>query len=753
MRRLFTAFLLVLVFTGPAALLADGMIIIPRLPRPPFPPHFPPALAPLEVRYHHVSVKIEEQVAVTEIDQLFYNPHPHELEGTYLFPIPRGGQLDQFSMEIDGRSVEAELLDAGKARRLYEEIVRARRDPALLEYSGQGLYRMRIFPIPPRGEKHIRLRYSQLLQSDNGLIEYLYPLNTEKYSAAPLHSVSVKVDITASESIGPIYSPSHEVEIRRRDARHAVIGYEEKSVKPDTDFQLFFGPAGGEAINGRLLTFKDGREEGSFLLMLAPRADIAAGRLLPKDLVFVLDTSGSMAEKSKMTQAKKALHYCLANLAEGDRFEVVRFSTEAEALFSALRPATEASIRRADEFVEGLRPIGGTALAEALDLALQPLRGQASSGRLCMVVLITDGKPTVGETSEEAILSQVKKAAGDETVRIFSFGVGSDLNTHLLDRLTAETRAASQYVLPEEDIEVKVSSFFDKIALPVLVAPRLSVTGPVRLSKMAPAALPDLFKGEQLLILGRYEGSGRAEITLQGRVNGRTENWIYRLAFPDRAEEHAFIPRLWASRRIGYLLDQIRLHGEERELREEVVDLARRYGIVTPYTAWLILEDEEQRHVPLARRTLQAGPEDDFREISGRMVQELYQEKSGEAAVGAAQSLDALKNATAGSALAKANRYFQRGQANAATAEAGVVEQALTGQQVRTIANRTFYQNGAQWIDTKAQKQPDREPVRIQFNSEAWFKLLDLEPLAPQWLSAGANLRLVLAGRLYEIYE
>jgi len=753
MRRLFAAFLLLFALSGPAALLADGMIIIPRPPRPPFPPHFPPALAPLEVRYHHVAVKIEEQVAVTEIDQLFYNPHPLELEGTYLFPIPRGGQLDQFSMEIDGHSVEAELLDAGKARRLYEEIVRARRDPALLEYSGQGLYRMRIFPIPPHGKKRIRLRYTQLLQSDNGLIEYLYPLNTEKYSAAPLHSVSVKVEIACAQELGPIYSPSHEVEIRRSDARHAVIGYEEKSVKPDTDFQLFFGPTGGEAINGRLLAFNDGREQGSFLLMLAPRADIAAGRLLPKDLVFVLDTSGSMAEKSKMAQAKKALHYCLANLAEGDRFEIVRFSTEAEALFSALKPATEANLRRADEFVEGLRPIGGTALAEALDLALQPVRGRASSGRPYMVVLITDGKPTVGETGEEAILSQVKKTAGDETVRIFSFGVGSDLNTHLLDRLTAETRAASQYVLPEEDIEVKVSSFFDKIALPVLVSPRLSVTGPVRLSKMAPHALPDLFKGEQLLILGRYEGSGRAGITLQGTVNGRTENWIYRLAFPDRAEKHAFIPRLWASRRIGYLLDQIRLHGEERELHEEVVDLARRYGIVTPYTAYLILEDEEQRHVPLARRTMPIEQDEAWLRNSRQMMRQVYEEKSGAAAVGAAQSLDALKNATAGSALAKANLYFERGQRSSAAPADERGQQALANRQIRTIANRTFYQNGAQWIDTEAQKQPDREPVRVQFNSEAWFKLLDLEPLAPQWLSAGANLRLVLAGRLYEIYE
>ncbi|HOT95741.1 MAG TPA: VIT and VWA domain-containing protein [bacterium] len=750
MRRSGALFFFILI---PVLAHADGMIIIPQPPHLPLLPHFPPAMTPLEVRYHHVEVKITDQVAVTAVDQLFINPYPVQLEGTYLFPVPRGGQLDRFSMEIDGRPVEAELLDAAKARDLYEEIVRKQRDPALLEYFGQELYRLRIFPILPHGEKHIRLRYTQLLASQDGLVEYRYPLNTEKFSAAPLKSVAIKVEIEWDAPLGPVYSPSHEVEIRRSDSRHAVIGYEEKSVKPDTDFQLFFAPAGGEPVNGRLLAFNDGREPGSFLLMLAPRADLAADRILPKDLVFILDTSGSMAEKAKLAQAKKALHLCLAQLDSRDHFEIVRFSTEAEALFNGLRPATLAAIRQADAFVDGFMPIGGTALAEALDLALRPARERTTSDRPYMVVLITDGKPTVGETGEEAILDQVNKASGDATIRIFSLGVGSDLNTHLLDRLTTKTRAASVYVQPDEEIEVKISAFYNKIAQPVLASPRLETSGPIHISKMTPNFLPDLFKGEQLLILGRYEGSGPAQITLHGTVNGRSESWTYLVRFPDDAREYEFIPRLWASRRIGYLLDQIRLNGEAQELKQEVIALARRYGIVTPYTAFLILEDEAQRNVPLSRRTLQTAANPEFLEISEGMLNQVYAGKSGDAAVGAARSLDALKNAEDAGALSRANLRFQQGQTGSAAPAALRVQQALSNQQIRTIANRTFYQNGHEWVDAEAQGYSGREPIRVRFNSDAWLALLKLDPNAPQWLSAGTNLRVVLAGKLYEIRE
>ena len=734
--------------------LADGMIIIPRPPFPPRPPqpHYP--FAPLEVRYHHVSVQIRDQVAVTEIDQVFYNPHAAQLEGFYLFPIPRGGEIDQFAMDIDGKLVQAELLDAARARKLYEDIVRSLRDPALLEYTGQGLYRVRIFPIPPRSEKQIKLRYTQLLQQDDGLMEYLYPLNTEKFSATPLKSVAIKIDIESSQPLQEVYSPSHEVEIRRTSRHRAVVGYEDKAIKPATDFRLFMTIQGNAAIAAHLLAFREPqeREAGHFLLMLAPRADVDAEQILPKDVVFVLDTSGSMAEKDKMGQAREALRYCLHHLNPRDRFEIVRFSTEAEPLFGDLRPVNSAHLRQAETFVDGLKPIGGTALAEALDLALRPSRHHSSDQRPYMVVLITDGKPTVGETSENALLAQVSKSIRDEGVRIFCLGVGSDLNTHLLDRLTTATRAASLYILPEENLETRIARFFDKISMPVLAQPEIKVTGPVRLSKMTPPHLPDLFKGEQLLLLGQYRGSGVAEIALNGRVNGRSENRVFRVHFPEQATRYDFIPRLWASRRIGYLLDQIRLHGENDELREEVTVLARRHGIVTPYTAYLIMEDENVRNLPAPRRTIVFDDPALHRE-SGRMYEQFNREKSGDVAIGAARSLAVLKSAHHGQADGQAIAYFQRGQSGAAAPAALRVQEALQAQQQKIIANQTFYQNNDFWIDARISAGPARHPLPVKFASKAYFDLLDADPLAPQWLSAGKNMRLLLAGRVYEIID
>ncbi|HQK87153.1 MAG TPA: VIT domain-containing protein, partial [Acidobacteriota bacterium] len=185
---------------------ADGLIIAPH-PHPG--PGQPYAFAPLAVKYHHVTVTITDQVAVTEVDQSFFNPTSARLEGTYIFPIPAGAQIDRFAMDIDGKMTEAELLDAAKARQVYEDIVRRMRDPALMEYAGQGLFKVRIFPIEPRSDKRVRLSYTQVLRQESGLVEYVYPLNTEKFSAQPVGSVSVKVALSSTHDLQSVYSPSH----------------------------------------------------------------------------------------------------------------------------------------------------------------------------------------------------------------------------------------------------------------------------------------------------------------------------------------------------------------------------------------------------------------------------------------------------------------------------------------------------------------------------------------------------------------
>src|ERR1700736_7030828 len=539
--------------------------------------------APLEVTSHHVDVKIDGQVAITSIDQEFYNPNDQRLEGVYMFPVPKGAHIDKFSMEIGGKTVDAELLPADKARRIYEDIVRKIRDPALLEYAGRDLFKVRIFPIEPRSRKPIKISYTELLRSDAGTISYLYPLSTEKFSAQPIKNLSVKVELKSPQSIASIYSPSHKVEIKRDGPNRAVIGYESKDEKPDTDFQIVYNTETREKIGLSLVNYKPDGDDGYFLLLAAPTVD-AEAKPAAKDIVFVVDTSGSMAG-AKLQQSQKALRFCVENLNREDRLEIVRFSTEAEPLFRELVAADADHRKRANDFIENFKPIGGTAIADALQTAIK-IRPEKSD-RPFVLIFLTDGLPTVGTHNPDEIVAEVKKAAG---VRIFSFGIGSDVNTQLLDQIAEGTRAFSQYVLANEDLELKVSNFYTRIKEPALTNLHLDVSGGVRLSKMYPADLPDLFKGDQLVVAGRYTGSGDVEAKLTGTAGGREQTFTYKLHFDDRNATNDFVPRLWATRRVGFLLDEIRIHGETAEIRDETTELARRYGIVTPYTAYLIVE-------------------------------------------------------------------------------------------------------------------------------------------------------------------
>ena len=371
---------------------------VPPWPPRPFPPPRPHPFAPLDINYVKVHTRITDQVAVTSVDQEFYNPNSARLEGTFVFPVPKGAHIDKFTMEIDGKQVEAELLPADKARQIYEDIVRKLKDPALLEYAGRDVFKVRIFPIEPNSKKRITLSYTEILKADNGLISYVLPLNTEKFSAKPIRNVSVKVDLETKRPLKSIYSPSHSVEVKRHGADRATAGYEATDVRPDTDFALYFAPEKDE-IGVNLLTHRTGDEDGYFLLLASPGVDQKEKQVVMKDIAFVLDTSGSMAGK-KLEQAKKALQFCVENLNDGDRFEIVRFSTEVEPLFDKLVEATEQNRARADEFIKDLKPIGGTAIDDALRkaLALRP----GGEDRPFVVIFLTDGRPTIGTTDRGA---------------------------------------------------------------------------------------------------------------------------------------------------------------------------------------------------------------------------------------------------------------------------------------------------------------------------------------------------------------
>ena len=731
----------------------------PHFPRPMPPRHFP--LAPLEISSESIDAKIKDQIATITIDQEFYNPNPQQLEGTFLFPLPKGSQLDKFKMEIGGKMVEAELLSADKARHIYEDIVRRAKDPALLEFEGRDCLKVRIFLIEPNSRKKVHLAYTQLLKLDSGLIDFRVPISSEKYSTKPIERLSLNLDLESSTPLKTIYSPSHTVDIQRPASRRATLRLDEKQLAADRDFQLIYGAEKSEVAIKVLTHRTDG--DGYFLMFASPGIDASEKSVVAKDVVFVLDTSGSMSGQ-KIEQARNALLFCVRNLNEQDRFEVLRFSTETEPLFHELRPASKDNVRRAESFIEKLQAQNGTAIDEALRQALE-LRSSDSS-RPFVVIFLTDGLPTVGETREEKILANVHDRA--KSSRIFCFGIGNDVNTHLLDKIAEDTRAFTQYVMTGEDIEVKVSSFFSKIRDPLLANLKIDVHGPsdIRLTRQYPSALPDLFKGEQLIIAGRYSGSGKAIIKLTGTVNGETKTFTEKIQLPENDSDHEFIPRLWATRRVGALLDQIRLNGENKELRDEITDLARQYGIVTPYTAYLIMEDERARGVPMSAQTLpSAAAMPVLREELKAQYNSYLNDKSGELAVDAAANNQLLRQAQNAEPTAR-YRYYPstpvpavqaplnsrmagRGGISAAKAAPTVIEQQAN----RFVAGRAFYQNGSQWVDNQVQKLNNASTNRIQFNSDAYFAFAAKNPALNSVLSLGSDIQFVHNGQIVEVYK
>jgi Ca-activated chloride channel homolog len=372
--------LLVLVLTagvmrGAGLIVVDEAYWLPPGPRPPIevpPPRFPRPIppprqhlfAPLELSRQSTVATIVDQVAEVTVEQEFRNPNPRRMEGHFLFPLPRGAQLDKFTLEIDGRPVEAELLAAEKARQIYEDIVRKLKDPALLEFAGRDLFKVRIFPIEPRQTRVVRLSYTQWLPADHGLVELRLPLAPGQFANHPVPDLVVDIRLKTSRPLKSVYCPTHATQIHREGDRGATIGYAARDTRPVTDLQLFFA-AEADPIGVNLMAHRIGTEPGAFLLLLSPGLTAEDDRVVPKDVVFVLDTSGSMAGP-KMEQARKALLFCVENLNATDRFEIIRFATDTEPLFRGLTEATDASRAQAREFIGRLRATGGTAIDEAL---------------------------------------------------------------------------------------------------------------------------------------------------------------------------------------------------------------------------------------------------------------------------------------------------------------------------------------------------------------------------------------------------
>ncbi len=583
MRRILAAVTVLVLMSGSAQ--AAGLLIPTEKKLP-----------PLAMLNHQATVNIDDQVALTRIEQTFRNHTDRQLEATYIFPVPKGASVRKFSMWVNGVETPGELVEAAKAREIYQSIVQRTQDPGLLEWMGQNLIRLRVFPVPPKGDQKIAISYTSVANSDAGLVEYVYPMRTDGKALSTLEKFSVSINLKSQHPIQNIYSPTHAITMTRPNDRHAVIGFEKEQALLDRDFQLFYSlsekDVGLTGVTHRPIS----GQNGYFMLLMAPRTELSKSQQVPRDMVLVLDTSGSMRGK-RMTQARNALKYCLSNLNPQDRFALINFATTVNKFSDQLQTVDDGNLTAARKWVEGLEATGGTAINDALAEALK-MRPNDDS-RVFTVVFFTDGMPTIGETNAEKILANVANNNLKNT-RIFTFGVGDDVNATMLDRLAENTRALTTYVREAEDIEARVSSLFSKISNPVLANLQMTVTGGVNLNEVYPPQLPDLFHGTQLVLFGRYTGHGHAAIKITGNVGKETKEFVYEMNFHEKTpgtEDKTFVEDLWARRKVGYLLDQVRVNGEKKELIDEIVTLSKRYGITTPYTSYLLVPDAA---VPIA---------------------------------------------------------------------------------------------------------------------------------------------------------
>jgi Ca-activated chloride channel family protein len=371
----------------------------PEMPRP----------QPLPVKWHHVDIQIKDQVAETAIDQVFINEHAQDLEATYLFPLPEEAAISEFAMYMDDQRVTGSVLEREEARRIYEDIVRKMRDPGAAGVrQPQPVPRERLSPCPPRAKSASSFGTRSCCGQRAASASTSTRWTSRSTRPKPLEEVAISVSIESKVPIKAVYSPTHKIDVHRKDDFHAVVGFEAKDVLPDQDFVLYY-TVSREDFGLSLITHRPAGEDGFFLMLVAPKEEMQATEIAAKDIVFVFDTSGSMSGE-KIKQAREALRFCVSKLGEGDRFNIVTFATDVETFSKELLPASAENVQKAQAFIDGIEAVGGTNIHEAMLTALDMIEGDRPS----MVLFLTDGMPTVGETDEGKIVAAIARRNGGE---------------------------------------------------------------------------------------------------------------------------------------------------------------------------------------------------------------------------------------------------------------------------------------------------------------------------------------------------
>ena len=660
-----------------------------------------------------VQVELVDRVLRYEISETFVNRGSRVGEADYMFPLPKGAAFQDLKLSIDGQMVAGETMSAERARQIYEEIVRSQRDPALLEWMGYGLLRARIFPIAPGEERKVVVRFQVVAprEGDALRVDYFRGLRTSRTESGrqPEGRTSFLLRYPDDPAYGIAYSPTHSITTGHGSARRVEV----RDARGEITVLIPVRRAARAAIS--LLTNAPGNDDGFALITLSPPA--LAPRPVPRDLTFVLDVSGSMAGK-KMEQARAAGKQFLQSLSSRDRFRLIDFSSDVRTFRDDFTIASSANLRAAERYLDDLEAQGSTNISGALEEALST---PVQSGRLPIVLFLTDGLPTVGERDAGVIASAVARRRGPR--RLFTFGIGADLNVSLIEQVALEGRGTASFVRPEESVERAVSIVASRLTNPLVTDVRVRADG-IRLRKMHPSGPVDIFAGEDLVVLARYDGSGSATLRFEGQTSNGPVNWATNVRFPERSRENSFVARLWATQRVGYLSAEKRKHGGSREVDDEIRELGERYGIPTEFSSYLVLEPGMN---PQLRGRIGSGV--------NRLDEVVVTGATGGAArAPAAQRFESAKTASA-----------QRAATNMAAVDSlsGLRDET----RVRRLGNVTFVLRDSVWTD--ARYKTELTTLRVKPFSSAYFRLIEVVPELREAFSLSE--RLIVAGRAMAI--
>ncbi len=685
------------------------------------------------------SVKIAEQVAVTEMRFTLRNPNSVLAESQMLMPVPDGAVVRHFQLEGLGEEGIAMILPRDEARRIYDSIVRRSLDPGLLEFAGYNLIRSSVFPVPARGEQKVVLTYEQALPADGNRVDYVLP-RSESLDATGIRW-SFGLEIKSKSPISTVYSPSHDLVTERVSDSHVRVSVPTSSALNDVGaFRLSYLVTPGDALTASFVAYPDASGEnggGYFMLLLG--LPVEENRpAVKREVTIVLDRSGSMRGE-KMEQALESALQVIEGLREGEYFNIIDYSTDVEKFAEAPVEKTKKSMQDAREYLKALKPNGGTNIHDAL---IEALRQPVSEGSLPMVLFLTDGLPTVGVRAEAAI-RDAAMANNKHNRRVFTFGVGVDVNTPLLSHIARSSRATSTFVLPAEDVEVKVGQVFKRLSGPVLALPTIEAmdksgkrdTRAVR--ELMPGVMSDVFEGDQVVLFGRYTDDEPLKLRLSGEYYGKEKAFEFSFTKDKATTRNSFVPRLWASRKIGALIEEVRAMGANatvggaqtddprfKELVDEIVTLSTTWGILTEYTAFLAIEpgaiDEMAtrlggfERMRSDRRSLEETLV--LRSAAPAAVAEGLQRRAQNERQGAAgvnQELN-LKDMYESSKLNMKNEVVN--------AQLERVELDF----VRQVNDKSFYRRSNRWVDALALQDAEKPADEtVEFGTDRFYELLD----------------------------